>query len=85
MRSLMDYKTWLRQMTEINNPITAINILNKGRKANRMKDWWRTNYELCKTFGWDYNTLMAQPIGFVNKMIIELNRENKEKNKVKSK
>ena len=68
-------------MTEINNPITAINILNKGRKTNRMNDWWRTNYSLCKTFGWDYNTLMNQPIGFVKHMIIELNKEIKEKNK----
>lgn len=67
-------------MPEINNPLQVISAIQKGQQ-NRMRDWWRTNYMLCKTFGWDYYTLMSQPIGFVNKMIECMNWETKENEK----
>jgi len=71
-------------MSEVNNPIQAIGIIQKGQ-VNTMRDWWRTNYMLCKTFGWDYYTLMSQPTGFVNKMIDCMNWEAKEQAKAHKK
>ena len=38
-------------------------------------------YILCKTFGWDYWTLMKQPIPFINSMIDMIIKENKESKK----
>jgi len=42
-----------------------------------------TSYALCKTFGWDYYTLISQPIPFVLDMIDVMNEEAK-KHKEKS-
>jgi hypothetical protein len=41
--------------------------LSKRKKANDHPDW--NVYYLCSKFGWDYHTLMNQPIPFVLAMM----------------
>ena len=41
----------------------------------------KTCYSLCKEFGWDYHTLMSQPIPFVLEMITQINESRKEEEK----
>lgn len=35
-------------------------------------------YALCKTFGWDYHTLMNQPIPFVTMLLDKMKKESQE-------
>ena len=43
------------------------------------------SYNLCKTFGWDYFTLMKQPIPFINAMISGMRKEQEEQEKATKK
>ena len=40
------------------------------------------SYILCKTFHWDYETLMKQPIPFINSLVDSLIKEHKEQDKM---
>lgn len=61
-----------------------------GRKVNDLKDKKKSDskkifesicYGLCKTFHWDYHTLMEQPIPFVMVMLTHMMEEAKETRK----
>lgn len=56
-------------------------------KKNKDGAWIRTTHILCKTYGWDYHTLINQPIPFVLGMIdqIQIEQEEEKRNMEKSK
>ena len=62
-------------------------IENRVKKLkDKKKDPFKTTiYILCKHFGWDYWTLMKQPIPFVWAMIDELIRECKQQKEMMEK
>jgi len=53
-------------------------LINKQPKVD---EWKLTSYMLCKTFGWDYYTLMQQPIPFIWDMIEMIQFEAEESKK----
>lgn len=67
-----------------------INVKDRvDRLFNRKKNddnWKITSYILCKEFGWDYYTLMKQPIPFIFDMLYVINKyvakEDKQTKKV---
>lgn len=63
-----------------------------GAKKPKQEDWNTTNrrmaqftHVLCKTYGWDYHTLMKQPISFVwclfNGIALETKMQNQDAEK----
>jgi hypothetical protein len=59
------------------------NLLNKQESVDKLI---LTDYILCKTFGWDYYTLMSQPMPFAFDMLkmIKYEAEMQEKAMKKS-
>tara|TARA_Y100000310_G_C20685829_1_gene818903 strand:+ start:343 stop:564 length:222 start_codon:yes stop_codon:yes gene_type:complete len=58
-----------------------LNSIQSKKESVDEEKFVRLSYTLCKTFGWDYHTLVEQPIPFVYAMIEQLMKENKEQEK----
>lgn len=54
------------------------NLFGKKKKDD-VKDWKFTSYKLCERFGWDYYTLLEQPIPFIIDMMEMMRFENESK------
>lgn len=53
--------------------------------GNKKHSTLNADYVLCKEFGWDYHTLMSQPIPFVMGMLDRINHRIKEEEKATKK
>lgn len=48
--------------------------LNKSKNKDMVTTF---SYVLCKTFGWDYWTLVKQPLPFIWMLLDQIDKENK--------
>ncbi len=61
-------------MQEIDSFLGSIS--NKGN-LNDDEKFVTLSFLLCKTFGWDYHTLIKQPIPFVYSLLGQIIKDNK--------
>jgi hypothetical protein len=52
-------------------------LLEAQGRINQTVDWGMNTYILCKTFGWDYFTLMEQPLPFIFDIMNAMNEETR--------